>query len=269
MHPRGDTLMSAARWSMLLAAGVVSALGSALAFAPASFVDLALDRATLGRVRLADTNGTVWNGNGRMVLAQADDDPTSADGLILTGMAVPNRIGWSLRVLPLLIGVVDASLSLDPARPPVRLSGTPAELRIGGGGFDLPSAQLAKLGSPWNTIRPSAALSMRWDGLSIRQGVLDGRASIELRDTASAMTPVRPLGSYRIEINGNGREVKLALSTLAGPLRLQGSGSWDRRAGVRFDAQAQAEGEQQAALQSLLGLVGRRTGDKTVIRIGG
>jgi general secretion pathway protein N len=261
--------MSAARWSMLMAAGVVSALGSALAFAPASFVDMALDRATLGRVRLADTHGTVWTGSGRLVLAQADDEPSEAHGPILSGMTVPNRIGWSLRALPLLIGVVDATLTLDPARPAVRVSGTPVELRIGGGGFDLPSAQLAKLGSPWNTIRPAAALSMRWDALTIRQGVLDGRASIELRDTASVMTPVRPLGSYRIDINGNGQEVKLALSTLSGPLRLQGSGSWDRRAGVRFDAQAQAEGTQQAALQSLLGLVGRRTGDKTMIRIGG
>ncbi|MEK9721083.1 MAG: type II secretion system protein N [Quisquiliibacterium sp.] len=263
--------MSAARWAVLLATGLVSAVGSALVLAPASYADLALDRASLGRIRLADTSGTLWNGSGRVVITDgnAGDRLAGSQGLTLSGMAVPSRIGWSLRAVPLMIGIVDASLTIDPARPAVRVSGTPTELRVGAGGFSLPSADLARLGSPWNTIKPVAALSMRWDALTLRQGVLDGRASIELRDAASAMSPVRPLGSYRIEINGNGREIFLTLSTLSGSLRLQGTGSWDRRAGVRFDAQAQAQGAQQAALQSLLSLVGRRAGDKTIIKIGG
>jgi len=110
---------------------------------------------------------------------------------------------------------------------------------------------------------------MRWEALSIRQGVLDGRASIELRDTASAMTPIRPLGTYRIDVTGTGRDVALSLVTLSGPLKLEGKGSWDRRAGVRFVAEASADGPEQFALQSLLALIGRRQGDRTVIKIGG
>ena len=109
---------------------------------------------------------------------------------------------------------------------------------------------------------------MRWEPLSIRQGALNGRVSIELRDVTSAMTPVRPLGTYRIDVNGAGGDVNLSLSTLSGPLQLQGRGSWDRRAGVRFEAQARAEGPERQRLQSLLGLIGRREGERTVIRIG-
>jgi general secretion pathway protein N len=260
--------MSTARWIGLAACGVVAAGASALAFAPASFFDLALREATVGRVRLADTSGTIWRGSATLVLADVAE-PGETARTVMRGMALPGRVSWTLRPLPLVIGLVDATLSIDPARPPVRISGNPTELRVGAGSLDLPSAELSRLGSPWNTIRPSAALSMRWNALVIRQGVLDGRASIELRDTASAMTPVRPLGTYRIDVTGTGRNVSLSLATLSGPLQLQGTGSWERRKGVRFTATAQADGPERARLLSLLALIGRREGDRTVIRIGG
>ncbi len=260
--------MSIARWVGLAACGIVAATASALTFAPASFLDLALRQAALGRVRLADTSGTIWRGSARLVLAEGAV-PGEPEGVVMRGLALPGRVSWSLRPLPLVLGLVDATVSIDATRPPVRISGNPAELRVGAGSLDLPSAELSRLGSPWNTIKPSAALSMRWNALVIRQGVLDGRASIELRDTASAMTPVRPLGTYRIDVTGTGRNVSLSLATLSGPLQLQGSGTWERRAGVRFTATARADGPERAQLLSLLALIGRREGDRTIIRIGG
>jgi len=261
--------MTIGRWIGFALCGAAGAVAATLAFAPASFADMALRQATLGRVRLAETTGTIWTGSGRLVLTDVETGEAAANGPVAGGLAIPGRIGWEVRALPLVLGLVDAQLSLDSRRPPVRISGNPTDLRVGAGSLDLPSAQLARLGSPWNTIRPSAALSMRWDALSIRQGVLDGRASIELRDTASAMTPIRPLGTYRIDVTGTGRDVALSLVTLSGPLKLEGKGSWDRRAGVRFTAEAHADGPEQFALQSLLALIGRRQGDRTIIKIGG
>lgn len=260
--------MNPVRWFLLVLAGLLAAAGTLAAFAPASLVDTALDRASLGRVRLADARGSIWSGSGRVVLTESQE-PRSGGVEVLGGMAIPETVVWQLRALPLLLGMVDATVSIGEGGAPVRISGNPTELRIGAGSVELPSAELSRLGSPWNTIRPSAALALRWDAATVRQGVLDGRAVIELGDLASAMTPVRPLGTYRLEIDGNGRDVALALSTLSGPLRLQGKGSWDRRAGVRFEAQAHAEGEERARLQSLLGLIGRRDGDRTIVRIGG
>ena len=134
---------------------------------------------------------------------------------------------------------------------------------------DMPGVELSRLGSPWNTIRPSSAVSLQWPSLAVRQGVLDGQFALELRDVAAAIVPVRPLGSYRIEVRGDGRDVKLGLSTLSGALSLDGQGSWDRRQGLRFEAQARATDDNRVRLQSLLTLIGRREGDRTVIRIGG
>lgn len=256
--------MSAARWAAIALTGSVAALATVLAFAPATVVDLALERVSLGRVRLAQAQGTVWNGSGRILLTEA-----AAQAGMPSGFAVPGTLRWRLRPLPLVFGLVDATLSIDGMPSPVRIDGNPDELRVAPGTLTLPPVDLSRLGSPWNTIRPTAGVSARWASLAIRKGVLDGEVSVELVDVASAMTPVRPLGTYRIDVRGNGRDVALALSTSGGALRLEGSGQWDRRQGLRFGAQASADGEQRVRLQSLLTLIGRREGDRTIIRIGG
>ncbi|MCL4746526.1 MAG: type II secretion system protein N [Burkholderiaceae bacterium] len=256
------------RWlSFALAAGV-GAAAAALSFAPAEFVGYALAEATRGRVHLADVSGTLWNGRARVVVAD-HLGAIGEDRIVVPGFAIPGQLRWTIRALPLVVGLVEASIGIDSMPAPVRLSGVPTELRVGAGRLDLSSAQLAGLGSPWNTIQPAGALAMNWDALTIRDGVLDGRANIELRDVASAMTPVRPLGSYRIDVAGNGRDVTIALRTLSGALQLQGRGSWDRSAGLRFSADATAQGPQAQRLQSLLALIGRREGERTIIRIGG
>jgi general secretion pathway protein N len=79
---------------------------------------------------------------------------------------------------------------------------------------------------------------------------------------------VRPLGAYRIEVIGSGAQAQVRMNTLSGPLRLEGSGSWDARSGLRFTAEALAEGPERVRLQSLLGLLGRRDGERTIIKIG-
>lgn len=255
-----------ARWIVVLLAGVLAAAASAVAFAPASFADLALERATRGRVRLAEAEGSIWHGAGRLVLQDVTADDAGPAG---AGMALPSRVRWRLQPLPLVLGLAQASLSFDGSPAAIPISGSLSELRVGAGALDLPDIDLSRLGSPWNTIRPVASVSLRWDALAFRDGVPEGRASIELRDTASAMTQVRPLGSYRIDVVGSGGVLALSLATLGGALQLQGSGRFTARTGLSFNAQAWADGPQRPQLQSLLALIGRREGERTVIRIGG
>ena len=262
------------RWIAIGLVGLLAILATAVATAPSRFVDLALDRASLGRVRLAEADGTVWRGSGRLVLV----DGTAADTAdaaappdhvqALAGVAIPGRVRWDVRPWPLLAGLVDATLTVDGMAQPVRLQGNFAELRIGPGRLSLPSVELSRLGSPWNSIRPSGALAVEWQALSIREGQLSGDAAIELRDASSALTPVQPLGSYRVDIAGRGATAQLGLETISGPLRLSGTGTWEARAGLRFTAEAQAEAEQADRLRSFLGVIGRREGERTIIRLG-
>ena len=171
-------------------------------------------------------------------------------------------------MVSILLGMIDASLRIDGMPTPLRMSGTFNELRLSAGSLNLASMELSKLGSPWNTIRPSALIGLRWNDLTIRSGLFDGKMTIELRDASSVLTPVQPLGSYQIEVSANGPQAVLNLTTLKGPLALTGTGSWSDRGGLRFLAQATPEPAEQERLQSFLALIGRKEGEKTIIKIG-
>ena len=254
------------RWILYVAAGLVGIIIALVGFAPATLADWGLQKATAGRLGLAETQGTVWRGSGRLVLIDVND--RSVGLRTMPGVAVPGRLDWTVSKLPLLLGIVDADLRLAGMSNAVRLSGGLTEMRIGAGQVSLPSVDLGRLGSPWNTIKPAGALALRWDEMVLREGSFNGKANIELRNMASALTPVNPLGSYRINVEGEGNRAKLNIVTINGPLRLDGDGTWTARRGVQFTAFAVAEEQERARLRTLLGLIGRRQGDKTLIKIG-
>jgi general secretion pathway protein N len=251
-------------------AGGLAAMTVLATQAPAGFVDLALDRVTQGRVRLAEASGTIWSGRGRIVFAdvlEAGAERRAGTVASVPGVVLPGRFGWTLSPWPLLVGVLDARIEHDSMRQPVLLTGRAGELRATPGSLQLPPVALDRLGSPWNTIRPTGALTLSWESVTLRSGRFEGRASIELQQAASALTPVRPLGAYRIDVVGSGAQAQVKMNTLSGPLRLEGAGTWDARSGLRFTAEATAEEPERARLQPLLGLLGRREGERTIIKI--
>jgi general secretion pathway protein N len=266
-RPRQGAGISLGWSAAALVAGLLAVLWVVAVQAPAAWADLALERLTSGRLRLADATGTVWSGRGRLVVAEpglAAQRPATT----VAGVVVPGAFRWQLSPWPLLVGMLDVRIEHDSMRQPVAVTGSAAELRISPGMLTLPPVDLDRLGSPWNTIRPAGTLTVTWDMVRLQGGQFDGRAVIDLGDAASALTPVRPLGSYRIEVVGSGAQAKVGMTTLAGPLRLQGQGTWDARAGLRFTAEARADEPEQDRLQTLLGLLGVRDGERTIIKIG-
>lgn len=255
--------------------GVAVAAVTMLVTAPASLVDLGLKQGTGGRVRLADASGSIWSGQGRLVLVDVmterdrDQRASSARGpASLAGVVIPGTIRWQISALPLLIGRLQANASHESMAQPVTVSGTATRLQATGGSLQLPDVNLARLGSPWTTVRPTASLGITWQPFVIERGRFSGQASLELRDVASALTPVRPLGAYRIDIDGTGPSSKIHMTSLDGPLLLSGDGTWTPTSGLRFTAYAEAEESERLRLQSLLGLLGRRDGTRTMIKIG-
>ncbi len=258
--------MAIIRKILLVVAVLAVALGTFLVSAPASFGDWTLARMTEGRVRLADTSGTLWDGKGRVVVV--DTAMPASDRHLLNGLVLPGQLRWQVRALPLLIGMIDATVSLDGISAPLKLSGPFGEIRGSAATLNLPSVDLGRLGSPWNTIRPSAAVGLQWDGFTLQRGVFDGKIVIELRDASSSMSPVRPLGSYRIDVDSRRSGTNVALTTVNGPLNLSGSGVWNNRSGLRFSATAESDARERDRLQGFLALLGRREGDKIVFKIG-
>jgi general secretion pathway protein N len=277
VKPLGDNALRVGLFSnwlkraFWLFVAIVLAFAVALWAAPASWLDGIIRQASEGRLRMTDTQGGLWNGSGRLVLANIDSteagrDQTGNDSLI-SGVQIPGRCNWQLNPWPLFLAQLDIRLKLEHMKETVSIKGNRQKLVGSAGSFDLPQIRMDRLGSPWNTIQPSGALSVRWEQFQVDQGKFIGKAAVTVAQAASALSNVRPLGSYRIDIDSNGQKAQISISTLNGPLQLDGQGDWTLRSGLKFLAYAQATAE-QLKLQPLLSLLGKRDGDRTIIRLG-
>jgi general secretion pathway protein N len=242
-------------------AGIVFAL---VVFAPARWLADAVASATRGQVQLAEPRGTLWAGSARLLLTGGQG---STDAAVL-----PGRVAW--RLAPRWDG---AALELQAdcctqqplaARAHWRLAGW--RLQVADGTSQWPAGVLAGLGTPWNTLQLEGEVRLATHGLSVEwtegRPRVEGRAELEALRVASRLSTLRPMGSYRITLQG-GTQATLRLDTLEGSLLLSGSGQW---VGPRlhFQGVASAVRGSEGALSNLLNIIGRRTGDRSLISIG-
>jgi len=144
----------------------------------------------------------------------------------------PGAIRWDIQVLPLLIGRVQVLARHDSMAQPVEISGTFARPRFSAGSIRLPNVSLSRLGSPWSTVQPTASLALSWEPFEIVNGKANGVASIELRDVASALTPVRPAAP--VWATWAGSRPRTCPGTGARPRCACESPQWERSSCVRL-----------------------------------
>lgn len=265
----GRSRHAAFRWSVVGAAlGVLLAV---VACAPATWLAGWIADHTDQRVLLADARGTVWSGSAVAVLGGG---PGSRDAASL-----PGRLAWTL-------GLHGFALELRASHAcclngEVTLRVRPGFGRVGvtlvpppGWVARWPTAFLGGLGTPWNTMQLGGSVRLASPGLTVEsvQGRwrLDGRAEIELVDVSSSLSTLATLGSYRLALSGDPAApgvTQLALGTAQGALQLVGNGTFGP-GGLRFRGEATAAPGNEAVLASLLNIIGRRSGARSVISIG-
>ncbi|MBQ6656153.1 MAG: type II secretion system protein N [Ottowia sp.] len=255
---------SAAPWRWAVAGALVGALLTLLLAAPARWLGALLAHASEGAVQLLETDGSVWNGSARLLLTGGEG---SRDRL-----ALPGRIHWQLAPG---LGALRASLRADCCTPaPIVLRAAP---RLGGAHIDVqpshsvwPASLLTGLGTPFNTLQLHGELQLNTQPLAIEIAQwrlrLDGQASLEARHISARVSTLPALGDYRVDITG-GATTTLRLSTLQGPLLLEGTGQWDGGR-LRFSGEADAAKGMEAPLANLLNILGVRRGNKVMLNIG-
>ena len=95
---------------------------------------------------------------------------------------------------------------------------------------------------------------------------LEGQAQLQLQQLATRLSTLRPLGSYRLLMQG-GDTMAVTLDTVEGKLQLQGVGQW-LNGRLRFKGEASAQPEFEAALSNLLNILGQRRGAKSIMELG-
>ena len=133
-----------------------------------------------------------------------------------------------------------------------------------------PAALLSGLGTPWNTLQLQGRLALQTLGLNAEWAsgrmLLAGQLRLDALSVSTRLSTLKPMGSYRLLLQG-GSVPTLQLTTLDGALQMHGSGQWVGQR-LRFEGEATAAPEREAALSNLLNIIGRRRGARSLITLG-
>jgi general secretion pathway protein N len=278
-HQRtASTTRTSARW-----AWTGAGLGLALAFivqAPAHWLTRVIEQTSGERVLLPDAQGTVWNGSAQWVLNEGPLNIATSSNFShpASSIALPTRVTWQLgpRIdfsnLRLALSAKVASACCTPQ--PVRVDVSPLwrglRVEVSDHTSSWPASWLVGLGAPWNTVQPEGQMQLQTTHLQWTQqagkDLLQGQAELQMQQLSTRLSTLRPLGSYRVRIQG-GDSTVLTLDTLEGSLQLTGNGQL-LNGHVRFNGEASAAPDAEAALSNLLNILGQRQGAKSILKMG-
>ena len=251
-----------------LVLGLVLAL---LLFAPARWLAQGIEKASNGQLRLINASGTVWRGQADLMFSGGEGSRTQT--------VLPRGLHWQLAPrLDAGMPALGIRLHAPCCTPkPIHLQASPrwggGELKIAASSSQWPADLLSGLGTPWNTLRMEGQLALETEGMTLRwtQGRANmvGAVAIDALVIASRLSTLRPLGSYRLELQAleDGHSASLDLQTLRGDLQLQGSGQWVGGR-LRFEGEARAAPGREVTLTNLLNIIGRRDGSRSLVNIG-
>jgi general secretion pathway protein N len=248
-------------WLVAIAA---TAVLTTLVFFPAAWVASVVEQQTGGRITLGDAQGTLWRGS-------AFVGGAASAGSAVTPL-LPGRFAWQLSPWSLL-GSVRMELSNPEAlTQPVQFTGSWRAWQLSPAALKLPADGLSGLGAPLNTLALSGRLQLAWTSLQLalveRNVLVHGVTTLQMDDVSSRLAPIKPLGSYQLALDWQGRQADVTLKSNKGPLLLSGTGQL-QNGRLRFSGQAGADTGYEDTLGNLLNLLGQRrnVGGKNIIAL--
>lgn len=217
-----------------------------VALVPASYVLREAEARSGQRFAAFEERGTLWSGSARVRLATP------------TGTVEVERMSWSFRPTSLLAARIGFEVTAQVAGAEAR--GTVARgldgwlaLNVRAQADASALTHLIPLAAAW---KPEGRIDLVAPRLRFDGRELEGRAELLWRDAGLALASVKPLGTYRLEIAAANGPAALTLSTVSGPLRASGKGTFALPGTFALSGEARAEGPQAAQLQPVLDLLG-------------
>lgn len=249
-----------------IVAALLVMLITVIATLPAAWLAPVIEQQTGGRLSLGDAAGSVWRGSAFLGAFSANDQQMPIAPLL------PGRFHWRLSPA-VLLGRVDMHIeNSDALSQSVNLRGSWSRWQLTPSALMLSADRLTALGAPLNTIQPSGRMRLSWEVLTLSRSpeglTIDGGMQLDMTEIASALSPVKPLGAYQLQLDWRGARAQLRLKTLSGPLQLQGNGLLVNGR-LQFSGQAWAQEGQEQRLAILLNLLGQRrqVGNRNIIAL--
>lgn len=236
----------------LAAIGIAAYAIFLVATIPASVVAARVAADSSGLVRVNEPTGTLWHGE------------ASASLLAPGGSLVLDRIEWRFAPAALAGGHLAFDVTASG-------HGLDASARVGRGlsrwlmaSVDAHmDARIAAVFTPLvAAAHPEGRIALATPELRLRDdGTARGKLEATWSDAAISLSDVKPLGKYRVQANAEDGPVSIDLTTISGPLRLSGHGTFTPPAQLSFSGEARGEGTDARALDTLLDMMGPRRAD--------
>lgn len=216
---------------------------TSLVTAPASLLDKFLQYATHGRLALANTSGTVWNGAATPALRTQEGH-----------FIVLQALHWIIDPISPFTGKLKIQLRWDdmPAIPVMDAVISPKQIALHHARIPLPAQVLSEAVPALKPVQFRGQLQIQSDYLAFSAHGTEGSVSVDWQQAGSALSSISPLGNYRLALNGAGDRININLTTVSGIMLLEGQGNWLAGRGLEFHGKAQASAEGRDSLTELL-----------------
>lgn len=197
-----------------IAAAILASLAVLAWRPPVALVDHALARASEGRLRLADAQGSLWRGSGTLALSE---DRFTVRPL----RQVEWGVGFTTHAVTVVLsehGREQVALSMSPRGVSFQIDQLDIPLRLIRGASNHPAARLG-WGGGLNLT--SSGMSCDWSRHC------NGQLDILWHDVTLAIVPDRALGDHLISLSAAGDRIAVQAHTLRGDLRIDGQGDID------------------------------------------
>jgi hypothetical protein len=242
--------MGSGRRSLVLLALAPFALLVAIAcLAPASLLDSRLARATGGTVRLASTQGTLWNGRGVVTAANAQ---------------IP--VAWSIDAWPLVRGVVHMRVQSDAGAdtPRATIDVRTDRIVLQNTDVTVPAATIASAFGDMAASSVDGEVNASLSNLRLAAGANDGEARLVWRNARiRAVGNANPLelGEVRAGLVANGATMSGPIDGQGGNLALRGNWILKEKDAFTLALRMTPTASADAALVRWLSTVGQPDGD--------
>ena len=208
----------------ILVGAVLLAIALAIS-APASLLDGRVAAMSDGHLRIADAEGTLWNGSGQLLLVPS---------------GTRRALAWHIDPWPLLRGEVQGTIAVDAdaQRADFAYGHNDFELRH----FDLSvpmESVLKTAGVPGALTTAGGSVTAHIERLVQTPDAIDAQLTLQWRD--ASVPGLRPgeriaLGEVRLDVDGHGPEIAGALSNRGGDVEIAGRVSVSAALASRIDA---------------------------------
>jgi general secretion pathway protein N len=242
------------RAAIAVAAGVFLLAIAMAITAPASLLDARLSALSGEHLRLAEPEGTLWNGSGVLVLLP--------DG-------TRRPLAWHIDAWPLLRGEVRGTIAgkADSA-PRAEFTYAHERAELHGVDFALPMQTiLASAGVPAALVTAGGVVAAHVERLVHTPEAIDAQLALQWRD--ASLPGLRPgeriaLGEVRLDLDGRGPEIAGSLSNRGGDVEITGQVVVSAALAPKVDATVRPrpgiDRDRADAIGSALSLIGSTDG---------